>query len=331
MCLYPTLRKNPKYTITKKNGGNIPPIIDMRVKLVATGCGNCIECKKQKARNWQLRLEQEARERTNGKFITLTFSNESIAKLSKHFPDMKGYELDNAIATKAMRMFLERWRKRFKKYPRRWFVTELGHGKTEHIHMHGIIFTDEENSTIRDIWSYGYIWPRYDWQKTYVTVRTARYMTKYMMKVDKDHKHYKPKILCTKGIGEGYMNRPTIGRHKYKGADTITTFRNEEGAEIAMPIYWRNKIYTEEEREKLWLHLLDKQKRYVMGEEVDISGGLEPYYDLLKYYQKRNEAWGYGNDEIDWERRKYESDMRQLKNIQRIKDGEKKLKKPNAH
>ena len=84
MCLYPRLIKNPKYTSNKKNGGIIPAISDPRVLYVPTGCGNCIECRNQKARNWKIRLNEEIKSLRNGKFITLTFSNESIQKLCKH-------------------------------------------------------------------------------------------------------------------------------------------------------------------------------------------------------------------------------------------------------
>ena len=81
MCLYPRLFSNPKYRQNKKNGGVIPAIRDERVKLVPVGCGNCIECRKQKARDWQIRLLEDLKKHKNGKFITLTFSNESIKHL----------------------------------------------------------------------------------------------------------------------------------------------------------------------------------------------------------------------------------------------------------
>ena len=44
---------------------------------------------------------------------------------------LQGYELDNAIAAYAIRKFLERWRKKFKKSLRHWLVTELGHNGIE--------------------------------------------------------------------------------------------------------------------------------------------------------------------------------------------------------
>ena len=48
MCLYPRLIKNRKYIANKKNGGNIPPVSDLRVLVVPVGCGKCIECKNKR-------------------------------------------------------------------------------------------------------------------------------------------------------------------------------------------------------------------------------------------------------------------------------------------
>ena len=95
MCIYSVLYENRKYQANKKNGGIIPPlpllydketdriIQDERVKYIATGCGNCIECRNQKKRHWQVRLLEDIRHNKNAIFVTLTFSDESIAKLTK--------------------------------------------------------------------------------------------------------------------------------------------------------------------------------------------------------------------------------------------------------
>ena len=144
MCLYPRIIQNKKYTKNKKNGGVIPAVSDKRVLAVPIGCGKCMECKKQKAREWQVRLLEDVKHNTNGIFVTLTFSNESIKKIVSGIRNgIEGYELDNEIARKAVRKFLERWRKNNKKSVRHWLVTELGHEGTENIHLHGIIWTDK--------------------------------------------------------------------------------------------------------------------------------------------------------------------------------------------
>lgn len=319
MCLYPRLINNRKYTSTKKNGGNIPAISDIRVKKVPIGCGKCIECRKQKAREWQVRLLEDVRHNTNGKFVTMTFSNESIKKISGLIKGLKGYERDNEIATKATRLFLERWRKKYKKSLRHWLVTEIGHNGTENIHMHGIVWTDESLEEVERVWTYGWVWKgKGEKRINYVNEKTVNYLVKYVNKIDKAHEYYKPKILTSAGIGKGYTERTDWKKNKYNGDETNETYRTRTGHKIAMPIYWRNKIYSEEEREKLWIIKLDKEERWICGERVDISKGEESYYNLLEYHRRRNQVLGYGNDKIDWNKKNYENQRRELKNKERV-------------
>ena len=44
------------------------------------------------------------------------------------------------------------------------------------------------------------------------------------------------------------------------------SYRCKNGAKINLPIYYRNKIYTEEERELLWIQKLNKGEVYVMDQ-----------------------------------------------------------------
>ena len=87
-----------------------------------------IECRKEKAREWQVRLQEDIKAHKNARFITMTFSNDKIEELYNIVKDIKlnDYEISNRIATVGTRRFLERWRKRFKKSVRHWFITELG-------------------------------------------------------------------------------------------------------------------------------------------------------------------------------------------------------------
>lgn len=320
MCLYPRLIKNRKYTKTKKNGGNIPPIIDPRTTLVPIGCQQCIECRKQKAREWQVRLHEDIRHNGYAKFITLTFSNESIAQLSAE-TDAEGYELDNHIATRAVRLFLERWRKHYKKSLRHWLVTELGHTGTENIHLHGIIWTDKPLQKVEQIWQYGHIWKGKQENGrlvNYVNAKTVNYIVKYVNKIDQDHKHYKSIILTSPGIGNGYTNRTDAKQNRYNHTKTNETYRTPQGYRLALPIYYRNKIYSEQEREQLWLQKLNKQERWICGEKVDISKSEAGYYKLLDFYRKRNTELGYGNDTKSWSQEQYERQRRILKQKERI-------------
>ena len=323
MCLYPKLIKNRKYIANKKNGGVIPAVSDNRVLYVPAGCGKCIECKKQKAREWQVRLHEEIRHDNKGKFVTLTFSNESIKELANEIKGLKGYDLDNEIATLATRRFLERWRKKYKKSVKHWLVTELGGNGTENIHMHGIIWTNETNETITKIWKYGYTWIGDKNNGGYVNERTINYIVKYVNKVDEKHKEYNSKILTSPGIGKKYIERIDAKENKYKDKETKETYTTRNGIKIALPIYYRNKIYNEEEREKLWINKLNEETRYICGEKIDISKGEEKYYKLLEWYRKKNKRLGYGNNEKNWELKKYENERRNIKTMTRIANANK--------
>lgn len=310
MCLYPKLIKNKKYTKNKKNGGIIPPVFDERVLLVPVGCGRCIECMKQKKREWQVRLSEELRHDRSGKFVTLTFTNESLKELEKDvgIRDL-GKIIENEIATLAVRRFLERWRKKHKKSVKHWLITELGHEGTERIHLHGIIYTDNVKD-IEEIWKYGMIWVG-----EYVNGKTINYIVKYMNKIDTVHKGYVPKVLCSKGIGKNYIDTYNSKQNKYNGDQTVESYKTREGLSLSLPIYYRNKIYSEEQREKLWLNKLDKNVRYVCGEKIDISKSENEYYKTLEFYRAKNKRLGYGDDSKEWKREDYIKKREKLKYI----------------
>lgn len=341
MCLYPKLINNPKYQKNKKNGGNIPPCNDQRALYVPIGCGRCIECKKQKQREWTVRLLEDIKQNKNAKFITLTFSDQSIHSLASILPANKtGYAFDNAIATLATRRYLERYRKIYKHSLRHWFVTELGHKGTENIHLHGLAWFDTEEQFLKadEIWQYGivlkgnkrYISKNKIEYQNYVNEHTIAYITKYVSKMDYDHKEYNPIILTSPGIGNNYINRPTAKNNKFNNDQTKDYYTTPTGHKLALPIYYRNKLYTEKEREQLWLTKLDQQTRYILGIKIDISKSLDDYNNTLQYAREKNARLGYQTDEIDRERLMYESKLRNILNETRKQKGKHKRKSPPA-
>ncbi|AXH75540.1 MAG: putative replication initiation protein [Microviridae sp.] len=322
MCLYPKLIKNRKYVPNKKNNGNPPTCTDNRVLYVPVGCQKCIECKNQKARAWGVRLHEEIKTDKTGKFVTLTFSNESIRHITQEIAKEndgiipEGYIMDNEIATMAVRRFLERWRKKHKVSVKHWLITEIGQGKnwkyqgTENIHLHGIIWTDNVED-IKKIWQYGFIFTG-----KYVNESTMNYITKYITKVDKLHKEYQPKILTSAGIGKNYTNTLNARDNKYNTEkETKETYTMKDGIKINLPIYYRNKIYTETERENLWIQKIDKGIRWVMGSQTK---DINQYFKLLIQARHKNKRLGYGDDTKNWDRIKYENQLRKINLEKRI-------------
>lgn len=306
MCLYPRLIRNPKYKANKKNKGYAPIPPDKRVAYVPIACGKCIECRRAKTREWQVRLNEELKQNKNALFVTLTFSEDSLHELAK---ETKGE--NNAMATLAVKRFRERWRKKFKKSIKHWLVTELGQTKTERIHLHGFLFTNKREN-IAEIWKYGYIYIG-----DYVNEKTINYCVKYVNKIDTKHKNYQPIILTSPGIGRNYENTLSFKESKFKGEETKDYYKLPNGAKISLPIYYRNKLYNEEEREKLWLIKLDKQVRYVNKQKIDTSTdeGIGLYLRILKKQQELNKKLGYFDDSKEWKESEYNLKLKDIQNM----------------
>ncbi len=308
MCLYPKQMINRRYVKTKKNGGVIPPLDDYRKMYVAVGCGECMECRKKKANEWSVRLKEEMRtNKMKAYFMTWTFDEQSMIDLKKVVKDegcrYEGYKLENEVCRLAVRRYLERWRWKYKKSLRHWMITEKGQTGTERIHMHGIVWTNEDKEDIKIIWKYGFA----DIGKKGVGEDSAGYLVKYMHKVDERHREFKSSVFTSAGMGAGYLKRPDakIGKKNEQYVD-------RKGFKSGLPQYYRQKLYDDEEREDLWMKKLDEQKRFVLGVEVDVSteAGEEDYVKLRAEARKKNKRYGYGKGGIDWDKRRYKNNLK---------------------
>lgn len=308
MCLYPKVIKNKRYVKNRKNKGIIPKYTDRRVLAVPIACGKCIECRKQKANEWRVRLNEELRhDSANAKFMTLTFNEESL----------NSFESEDAliVASRAIELFRKRWYRAYKSGIKHFLVAELGKDNTERLHLHGIFWTDRTKEEIEAIWQYGFI----DTGE-YVNERTINYIVKYIFKIDEEHPNFQTKIWVSKGIGEDYLQRDGYRYNEYRGDSTRDHYRLPNGAKTQLPIYYRNKIYTEEEREKLWIQKLDKQIRYVCGEKIDVSTmkGMKQYFSCLEYHQHRSISLGYESD--PWIKKHYKKSLESMCLLNKFED-----------
>lgn len=310
MCLYPRLMKNPRY-----KGGKEFLCDDRRKLYVAVGCGNCYECRKQKAQQWRVRLQEELKVQKHAYFVTLTFSNESLLELSKALNTLEC----NATAGKGVRRFLERYRKKYGKSLRHWLITELGHEGTERIHLHGVIFSENVISMqeLNELWKYG----RAD-TGLYCNERSINYIVKYVTKIDEKHKNYRPDIFASAGIGKSFVTPRNKLMYKYIEGKSREDYRLNNGRQVALPMYYRNKFYTEEEREKLWTDRLDKGSLYVNGIEiknVNTTEGYAHYMRVLKAQQDWNRSIGYGDTTDKWKEEPYNITFRMLNKMNKNK------------
>lgn len=293
MCLYSKTMINKRYTPTKKNGWGLfmEECKDPRKLYVSYGCGKCIECVTQRRNSWIIRLTEELKEHDTSYFVTLTFNNKSLRELYKD-ADAKDA---NTIAKLAVRRFLERWRKKYKKSVRHWLITELG-DERQRIHLHGILFTDVDIETIRNIWKYGFIRVG-----EYCNEKSIGYITKYMLKGgSEEHEDFKGIVLTSPGIGKGYLKSSNAKRHKYNKGEKIAPYIDGRGFERSLPLYYRNKLLTDKEKDEAFTDYLDRETISIMGIEFDLSTdeGREAYMKRRAWERKRALQKGYKDDKF---------------------------------
>ena len=69
-----------------------------------------------------------------------------------------------------------------------------------------------------------------------------------MFKEDVNHPWFTGRVFTSAGIGRGYVFGNRI-RHRFRGKETDDRYQASNGQMIAMPRYYKNKLYSDEERE----------------------------------------------------------------------------------
>lgn len=241
---------------TQRNNFTPPVPPDGRLRWIEVGCGYCYECLKQKANSWKFRLQQEIKVSKKCLFVTLTFKEESIQELQKVGKEKENHtEEVNSIAKVAVKRFRERWRKKYAKSPKHWFVTELG-GEYGRIHLHGILFEDTNSEELAELWKYGFVYIG-----EYVNEKTIEYIIKYLYKGSDIDRTYTPIVLTSPGIGKAFFQ--TFDCQQL--SPERSTVRLKSGIQMEAPTYYKQRQLTEEQKVQLHRRNLDKGEIWVDG------------------------------------------------------------------
>ena len=97
-----------------------------------------------------------------------------------------------------------------------------------------------------------------------------------------DNPEYTGKVLCSPGLGAGYVKR--IGkRHEWKGEETKEDYYTKQGTYIALPKYYKYKLFTEDQREQLWIYRENSGEKFIGNFKIKITDEeSEEYYNVLK-------------------------------------------------
>lgn len=212
-------------------------------------CGKCYDCKNRRISGWSFRLLQEAKKSTSALFVTLTYDTEQVPISNNGFMSLEKADVQNFF--KRLRHHAKDKKKRIKYYA----AAEYG-GKTKRPHYHAIIFNAKEQD-IEKAWTKGQV------HIGQLSPASAAYTLKYISKGKTTGKFERDDrvsefSLMSKKLGINYLSDKIKAWYK---ADMENRYYVpiEDGKKIALPRYYKEKLFTKEEREIIGKSLFDKE------------------------------------------------------------------------
>lgn len=254
MCLQTRFIRNPRYKPNKKNNGRPEVARAAELLFVPIKCGECIECRKEKAREWEFRLENELQGDQTARFITLTFNEEALDKLKLETPD------DNALCSRAIELLCKRCERKLKSL-KHWFINELGHEGTERIHLHGFVWGKGAIEEVKKKWTFGYIF-----DSGVPQGGAIKYCVKYTYKFDEAHPEFKQKVFASKGIGRKWLK--TVEAERMMEREKEEPARLKDGRKMKLPMYFYRKIMSDEAREKAFIEKQRQPYMWACGKKI---------------------------------------------------------------
>ena len=214
---------------------------DEKYRNIPFPCGKCPNCMRRRTSGWSFRLVKEGERSNSALFVTLTYNPEHIP-LTKN-----GYmTLDKTH----LQLYFKRLRKENKKYTNEkisyYAVGEYG-SKNTRPHYH-VIFFNAHPLAIEKTWKVNNV----DIGSIFigsVSDASIGYTLKYMTKESKIPIHQnddrkKEFSLMSKGLGANYLTEQMVKWHK-SDLQKRMYVPLKDGKKIAMPRYYKDKIYTE--------------------------------------------------------------------------------------
>lgn len=208
-------------------------------------CGKCAYCLVNKRSQWMFRVHHEMRNQMHkGYFLTLTYSEKYVARtasgrLSLRFRDVQ--------------LYLKQLRKA-KYYVKYICVGEYG-GQTHRPHYHMLLWTDAPPEKLQELWFRGSI------QFGSLTMQSAMYTLKYIIqpKVKNEDEvdcfgrnvpgREKTRAQFSKGLGLDYLTTQVYYYHTFDYDNPVMT-SVIDGQVVALPRYYKNKIFTKHQMAK---------------------------------------------------------------------------------
>lgn len=237
-------------------------------------CGRCPPCQKQRVSQWGFRLRKQEELSHSAFFVTLTFDTTNVPISGRGFMTLCKGEYQK---------FMKRLRKLTPKNDAKISYYACGEYGTKNYrpHYHAIIFNASEEN-IAKAWQKGEI------HIGKVSGASIAYTLKYINKgkiipMHRNDDRLPEFSLMSKGMGANYLTEQMVSYHKADLSRAYVTL--PDGVKIALPRYYKNKMYNESER-KQQAHICkiraaenDHRNR---NDYINVTGDIEGFEEELE-------------------------------------------------
>jgi len=206
-------------------------------------CGKCPPCKKRRTSGWSFRLVKEGERSKSALFITLTYDTEFVPITTNGYMTLDLTDLQK---------FFKRLRKLTNEKLKYYAVGEYGSTK-KRPHYHIILFNANPEH-INRAWTLNnkHIGAYHIGNVSHASIGyTLKYMSKKsQIPMHQNDDRKKEFSVMSKGLGSNYITDAMIKWHK-NNLEQRMYVPIEDGKKIAMPRYYKDKMYNEEEKDKI--------------------------------------------------------------------------------
>lgn len=211
----------------------------MTNETIPVPCGKCPACVARRVSSWSFRLMEETKISSSAHFLTLTYSTSTVPISPRGFMSCRKRDVQ---------LFLKRLRKANPGVKLKYFCAAEYGGKTQRPHYHMLLFNADIN-TIDPAWNLGTI------HYGQVSPASAGYTLKYMSKgqtvpTHKNDDRVPEFRLMSKRLGASYLSDNMVKWHK-ADLDNRMYCNLSGGQKISMPRYYKDKLYSEQERKRV--------------------------------------------------------------------------------
>ena len=240
-------------------------------------CGSCEACIERKSNEWATRIYYEYLYSTNTVFLTLTYADEFLTYNPVKF-QLGNYEEEYIIPVLCKRdvqLFMKRLRKKVGNGLRFFCGAEYGE-ETGRPHYHLMLFNlpdvlvENILEIVQSCWSYGNV----DYSGN-SNIKRVMYIAKYCYSNSKLSNKLvtnfvKPFILCSRmpALGHKYYEDITNVNYHNETLETVVTI--DDGRIMPMPRLYRNKLFTETNKEILYNKFINDEKKFPSPDELAI-------------------------------------------------------------